>query len=177
VVNGLLYAVGGEDTATISYPSYMPTVEAYNPTTDTWTAKAPMPTARAGLAVGVIDGVLYALGGGCEGIARGNPMPTVEAYDPDTDSWTTRAAMPTVSCGGLSAGVVKGILYTVAGDGPGQSALLAYDPATDLWSRKTSMPVQRPCCRGASPRWGAAAGVANNTLYVVGGYPGQKRIK
>ena len=31
--------------------------------TDTWAAKAPMPTARAWLAAGALNGVLYAVGG------------------------------------------------------------------------------------------------------------------
>ena len=46
------------------------TVEAYDPTTLTWTAKAPMPTPRTLLAAGVIDGLIYAVGG-YNGVALG----------------------------------------------------------------------------------------------------------
>src|SRR5215469_15231054 len=57
VVNGILYAVGGYDSAA----GQLSSVEAYDPATNSWTAKAAMPTARAGLAVGVVDGVVYAI--------------------------------------------------------------------------------------------------------------------
>ena len=30
---------------------------------DTWTTKAPMPTARLGLATSVVNGIIYAIGG------------------------------------------------------------------------------------------------------------------
>jgi hypothetical protein len=39
-VNGILYAVGGTKPSVI-----LNTVEAYDPLTNTWTPKAPMPTA------------------------------------------------------------------------------------------------------------------------------------
>src|SRR6185503_14888443 len=62
-VNGVLYAVGGmKDRPCCPYP-FIATVEAYDRMTDTWTPKASMPTARADLGVGVVNGVLYAVGG------------------------------------------------------------------------------------------------------------------
>ncbi len=79
VVNGILYAVGGNDGATV-----LNAVEAYDPLAGTWATKAAMPTARDRLAVGVVNGILYAVGGysgsGSSGFA------TVEAYDPGTDT-------------------------------------------------------------------------------------------
>jgi N-acetylneuraminic acid mutarotase len=53
------------------------TVEAYDPATDTWTTKAPMPTARQGLAAAVVNGSLYAIGG-----YNGSYLSTVESYTP-----------------------------------------------------------------------------------------------
>jgi hypothetical protein len=35
------------------------TVEAYDPLTNTWTPKAPMPTARYNFGAGVVNGILY----------------------------------------------------------------------------------------------------------------------
>jgi hypothetical protein len=58
VVNGTLYAVGGYDGT-----AYLDTVEAYNPSTDTWTSVASMPTARELLGAVVVNGILYAVGG------------------------------------------------------------------------------------------------------------------
>ena len=57
-----------------------------------WTTRASMPAPRFGLAVGVVNGILYAVGGsGGDGGLQG----AVLAYDPATNSWTTKAAVPT----------------------------------------------------------------------------------
>ncbi len=61
-------------------------LEAYDPGTDAWTTKAPMPTGRDGLGVGAINGILYAVGGHSDGPvpspAEGVFWTTLEAYHP-----------------------------------------------------------------------------------------------
>src|SRR5439155_1239924 len=152
VVNGTLYAVGGNYTTG--------PVEAYDPITDMWRTKAPLPTWRYGLGVGIVNGILYAVGG-----YSGGAVGTLEAYDPATDTWTTRASMPTAR-DYVAVGVVNGILYAVGGSSPSPTGtalatLEAYDPATDTWTTKPSMPTARTAL---------AAGVFNGILYAVGGY-------
>ncbi len=86
-----------------------------------------MPTARAGLAVGVVGGLLYALGGHD---AAGNPLPAVEVYDPSTNTWATKTPMPTPRVW-LAAGVLNGVLYAVGGqdaNGAPLGTLEAYYP-------------------------------------------------
>ena len=76
MINGTLYAVGGETSGnTISAR-----VDAYDPGADVWVTKASMPTARAFLGVGVVNGLLYAVGGA--GAPGFTPLGTVEAYNP-----------------------------------------------------------------------------------------------
>src|SRR6267378_2982116 len=59
VINGQLYVAGG-CCVTFSYPfTRFNTLQVYDPTTDTWTTKAPMPVAVYGAATGVINGKLY----------------------------------------------------------------------------------------------------------------------
>ncbi len=53
-----------------------------------------MPTERARLGIGVVNGILYAVGG-----SSGGAVNTVEAYDPATDRWTTKSPMPTPRLG------------------------------------------------------------------------------
>ena len=113
-IGGVLYAVGGIKSVG---PSIAATVEAYDPASNTWTTKASMPTARHRLAVGVVNGMLYAVGGSGN---LGSPpavLATVEAYDPVSDLWTTKAAMPTARAF-LGIEVVNGLLYAVGGAGP-----------------------------------------------------------
>lgn len=158
VINGIIYAVGGQTSLFGSFA----TLEAYDPTSNSWTTKASMPTPRASHAVGVVNGVLYAIGGSPSGGLLG----TVEAYDPLTNTWTTKASMPTARRG-LAVGVVNGIIYAVGGlvftgsQVVYSNAVQAYDPVTNTWTTKASMPTGRN---------DAAIGVVNGIMYVVGGY-------
>ncbi len=123
-----------------------------------WTTKAPMPTARYGLAAGVVNGILYAHGGA----SSTSIVNTLEAYDPATSTWTTKAAMPTARFY-LAGAVVNGILYADGGalfGGVPQTTLEAYDPVTNTWTTKAAMPTAR---------WQLAVGVVNGILYAVGG--------
>ena len=65
--------------------------------TGTWMTRSSMPTPRSHLAVGEANGILNAIGGFRD---RTNPsidpfIATLEAYDPSTDTWTTKTSMPT----------------------------------------------------------------------------------
>lgn len=81
----------------------------------TWTARTPMPTARASLAVGVANGILYALGGNT--LVPEDYLSTVEAYDPTRNTWTAKARVPTARIS-FAIGVANGILYAVGALGP-----------------------------------------------------------
>ena len=63
------------------------TVEAYDPATDTWSPRSPMPEGRhaMGAALGA-DGRIYVIGGA---VSYSNPIATrsVFVYDPKTDRW------------------------------------------------------------------------------------------
>jgi N-acetylneuraminic acid mutarotase len=161
VVNGILYAVGGYSSTSASV---LATVEAYNPSTKSWTTKASMPTARSGLAVGVVNGILYAVGGNDTCCTLNRRISTLEAYDPSTNTWTTKAPMPT-SRMDLAVGVVNGILYAVGGLGTGSYLVTieSYDPSTNTWTTKASMSTER---------YGLSIGVINGILYAVGGDAG-----
>ena len=158
VVNGILYAVGGNNGN-----GWVSTVEAYDPTTNTWTTKAPMPTARGGLAVAVVNGIIYAFGGAWDGSPPCCHLSTVEAYDPATNTWTTKASMPT-GRSSLAAAVLDNKVYVVGGGTTGTSAVLStseiYNPASNTWTTGPSMPTGRAY-------FGATT--LNGILYAVGG--------
>jgi len=52
-------------------------------TTNVWTTKAPMPAPRFHLAAGIVNGVLYAVGGTS---SEGKVLTTMQAYSPGSNS-------------------------------------------------------------------------------------------
>ncbi|MHC4299081.1 MAG: kelch repeat-containing protein, partial [Planctomycetota bacterium] len=128
---------------------------------DTWTEKAPMPTARALLSTSVVDGKIYAIGG--RQYSSSSASSTVEQYDPATDTWTTKAPMPTARQW-LSTSAVNGKIYAFGGTPrtyqPAFSTVEEYDPATDTWTEKASMPTAR---------FVHSSSVVDGKIYVIGG--------
>jgi len=66
-----------------------------------------MPTARSSLAAAAVGEIIYAIGGT-------GPTNRNEAYDPSTNSWSTKANMPTARYR-LAAAAVGGIIYAIGG--------------------------------------------------------------
>ncbi len=164
VIDGKLYVAGGTDPSN----NYMvTTVRVYDPATNSWAIKAPMPTARARTGAAVINGILYVVGGGYNfaPFVFGGCLATVEAYDPATDTWTTKAPMPSARMG-MATAVINGILYAAGGATANSisafiATLEAYNPATDTWTVQAPMPT---------PKFSLAADVIGGKLYTAGGY-------
>jgi hypothetical protein len=58
-MNGMVYAVGGS----AGPAGFLNTVEAYDPSTSTWSKAPSLSTKRAFSGVGVVSAVLYVVGG------------------------------------------------------------------------------------------------------------------
>jgi len=116
VVGGKIYVIGG--WVRPGAPPGEPTTlnEEYDPQTDTWTTKAPMPTARNGLAVAVVNNRIYAIGGATDFDPWTNNLNVVEEYDPFSDTWRTVQSMPTARSL-LSAAAVGNNIYAIGGWG------------------------------------------------------------
>ena len=140
VVNGKIYAIGGITGIAGGGGPLVSIVEEYDPVTNTWAKKsAKMPTPRVMLAVSVLNGKIYTIGGGNKNVnlnSNVNPNPygvsTVEEYDPIKDVWTKKADMPTKRCG-LSTAAVNGKIYAIGGTdtipiGKGFSTVEEYTP-------------------------------------------------
>ena len=101
VVDGKIFAIGGQlQVERDEYGDLATTrVEVYDPETDTWERKADMPTARSNASVSVVGDKIYAIGGSevkkvqmPRGYTYKNKeLPTVEMYDPMTDTWTQKS--------------------------------------------------------------------------------------
>lgn len=165
VVNGKLYVIGGQVLTTPSGTAIttLGSVEEFDPASNVWAVKTPMPTPRSGLDAGVVNGKIYAIGGHIISGGTVTYYDVVEEYDPLLDAWTPRASMPTARSG-LSVNVVNDIIYAVGGRLSSNgyvSTLEAYDPATDAWESRASM---------YTPRSALSTAVVGTVLYAVGGF-------
>jgi N-acetylneuraminic acid mutarotase len=150
VYQNKIYCMGGITFATATYQNKIYRIggfsffgthnftginEVYDPASDTWETKAPMPTPRVGLTASVVDGKIYLIGGISE---DGSLLNTNEVYNPENDTWTTKAPMPTATEQCTSA-VVDNKIYVIGGGGAGDKNQM-YDPQTDSWVYRASPP-------------------------------------
>ena len=143
--------------------------EVYDPETDTWESKAPMPTARVSLEANVANGKIYLIGGYVpDNSSFGYSISNLtEVYDPSTDSWITKAPMPTAASDYASA-VVDNRIFVIGGQSgiPHSNLNQIYDPITDGWSTGAPSPsgIRYGFCAA-----GATTGVnAPKRIYVLG---------
>jgi N-acetylneuraminic acid mutarotase len=126
----------------------------YDPTTDVWTVKTPMPTPRMYFAIAVFQDAIYVIGGrGSESAYSLN-----EVYFPSNDSWVTKKSMP-VAASDIAANVFGQKIYVIWG-----SENLVYDILNDSWTNATSMP---------HPVSAYASAIFQNNIYFFGGSLGR----
>ena len=142
--------------------------QMYDPVSNRWENRSPMPTTRNHAFSGVVNNKIYVIGGrqGAGAIPVTSPTDIVEEYDPATNLWgPVKSRMPTPRSGG-GAATYNGKIYVGGGElqtrqmAAAFRALEAYDVATDTWTILPSMP---------SARHGNAAGFIGNKLHMVSG--------
>jgi N-acetylneuraminic acid mutarotase len=163
-VNGKLYVFGG--TTTDAQQSAVADVDIYDPATNTWTSGAPMLAPRYTMGAATLNGIIYLVGGYDRADGYQGRLRTVEAYDPVTDSWSTKASSPTSRGQAPGLSVLNGLLYAAGGFcfncGNALTTLEEYNPATNTWTTRLPM---------SWGRWGPVTASYNGALYVVGGSP------
>jgi uncharacterized repeat protein (TIGR01451 family) len=148
--NGKIYTLGGVVSGNV--------VQEYEPMSDSWTLRQPMPTPRYGLAAVALDGKIYALGGN-------GPSNAVEVYDPATDTWSSRAPLLTARVF-LAAAVAGGKVYAIGGSpdccgGSQTDVVEVYYPAADRWETAAPLPMALQL---------SAAVAFNGLIYTFGGF-------
>ncbi|XP_055354645.1 kelch-like protein 3 [Paramacrobiotus metropolitanus] len=155
-LNGRIYAVGGIEVDKLGT---LASVEAYDPTQETWSAVAPLPVELSGVRTVGCDGRLFVFGGDGreEDVGR-----WAFCYDPAGDTWTRLRDMliPRDFCKAIVA--PSGLIYVIGGAEVGvpSKRVDAYDRVSDQWVRKADLIVERD-----SP--GCAC--LDGKLYVLGG--------
>lgn len=162
--DGRIYAIGGYGQSVADGA-----VEAYDPSTDSWTTLASLPTPRADLGVVTAPGPdgspwIYAIGGREASNQKSNK---VEAYNPSSAIWVARSPLPEPR-EGLQVAFANGHIYAMGGINTGAASTTvrvdAYDPATDTWTTVSDMPNAHYD--------GAAASDTDGRIYVMGTFGG-----
>ena len=133
----------------------------YDPRTDSYARRQPMPLARDHTGVVAVNGLIHIIGGRVDSFHTNSNLH--HSYDPRTDAWTFRAPLPTARSGQGTVWFANRI-FVMGGEGTnrvyGQNE--AYDPATDKWESHAPM---------LTPRHGMGAVVVGDAIYVAGGGP------
>jgi N-acetylneuraminic acid mutarotase len=179
-LNDKIYAFGGFTYPDSGAAAWNPVNNAweYDPATDEWKELAPMPTKRGAAAAGVANGKIYVTGGanslpgvtenGIHPARPHNVVPTVEEYDPATNTWKTVRSLLLPRNHHVAVGVGNRVYVIggrvgaafISGTSNNVDLVEAYDPATDLWTPRARMPTARSAI---------GAGTYNNHILVAGG--------
>jgi Kelch motif protein len=166
-----VYALGGR---LFSTGTAIADVARYHAPTNTWQTLAPMPTARAAVAVAETGGGIFAIGGRSAGggPCSGGELTTVERYDLSTGTWSPKAALPSARSDAAAAAVGNKI-YLFGGCTSLPVRILdevdVYDISTNTWS---TAPADLPTAAAAFYTVGRVLTFGGGRIYVVGGTNG-----
>ena len=162
-----IYVTGGFD----SRFSDQTQTYAYDPATNTWQKRAPLPDSRSRMALVAVGGSIYAIGG----LQDGDPWPEVDRYDLASNTWALVAELPvplavTAAALGSDGRVYVFGGYTVAEPPPSDpegnylgatDRIFRYDPAGNTWA---TVPLALPTYSALQ-----AAVAINGHVYLAGG--------
>jgi N-acetylneuraminic acid mutarotase len=154
VVGQVVYVVGGFGG------SRLPTVEAYNTATDSWSPAAPLKVGKSLAAVGAFGSTLIAAGG----LSNSGVTDDTEGNNTKKDVWKALSAMPTARQGAC-AGRIGDKFYVAGGDSAAfpptpLDVLEAYDRLAKNWAALADISLAVIS---------SASAVAGGRLYCFGG--------
>lgn len=128
------------------------TMECYDPKTKTWEYRQPLKSERMLFAAVVTpDDKIYVFGGAAGmSVKRTTPiLDTVEVYDPQTDTWSSRKTMPVPIKSHDAVLGADGKISIMGGaaavKGPPLNDVFVYDPVEDSWEKGPDMRLPRAC--------------------------------
>ncbi len=135
--------------------------DIYSPATNTWSAGAPLPLPRTGLAMVRLGSLVYAIGGSG---SSGSPKSGVWAYNETTNNWTVKANLP-ADRSFLGAAASGGKIYAIGGDATAgidpTRTVYRYAPSSNTWTTVKPLPAGREGFSTATDNSGR--------IYVLGG--------
>jgi len=167
VLDGKVHLIGGAtdpapERASIGWH------EVYDPATDKWELRRPLPGARDHVGCVAHGGFIHVVGGRFNTFQYNTGLHHI--YLPQRDTWEERAPLPTPRSGHGMV-IYRGRFFCMGGEGGiierGQARdakvfgqMESYDPATNSWQRHAPMPT---------PRHAVAATTIGDWIYVAGG--------
>jgi hypothetical protein len=152
---GKIYSIAGITAAGETIAA----MQVYDVKADKWSAGPPLPVAVNHHMGAVAGGKLYVFGGQSASPTASPFVDSTFEFDPATQQWSARAAMPTARSAG-SAAVINNIIYVAGGRPPRGHDFAMYDPAQDKWTTLPDLPTARNHLVVAAMR---------GKVYVVGG--------
>ncbi|KAI8625835.1 hypothetical protein F5Y19DRAFT_448934 [Xylariaceae sp. FL1651] len=113
VVGTKFFVAGGRDHGHANFRNTTWALDLRAPEAG-WAVKSEMPTARGGLASGIIGRHIVTFGGEGNAAAASGVFPQTEAYDVECDEWTKLDPMP-VPRHGMTAASVRGSIFIAGG--------------------------------------------------------------
>lgn len=155
--NGKIYVIGGlarnQEASTLN--------QEYDPATDTWRDRRPMPFPLSHPNAAFLNGKIYVVGGFLAQVHVAAQDSNFE-YDPATDSWRILAPLK-VPRGSVGVVALNGKIHAIGGrtaDRVTSAVHEIYDPATNMWTAGAPLPKARDHF---------AAAAANGRIHVIGG--------
>jgi hypothetical protein len=153
---GELYVTGGNMVIGQSYRC-VPNTEKYSPSSDTWSAVAPLRGGRSDHCAVAVGSCMYVMGG----MIEINPgfTASVLKYDSTQDTWSEVAPMPSARYG-FAACVVGRDIYVFGDSSTGDAVpVFKFDTEAEEWDTLPPMPV---ACHYPS------ASVLDGLVYITG---------
>lgn len=157
--NGNVLAIGGESTV---YSTLLSSMEEYNPSTNSWHYKVPLPTtlSREG-AITLDNGSVLIVGGKQISTAVSG---TTYIYTPSSDPIRQVASMPGFKTYSNAVRLTDGSVIVVGGEyNVASGSVYKYDPTSGAWSTAAAL-------TGRAGYGAAMAPLSNGTAMIIGGY-------
>jgi N-acetylneuraminic acid mutarotase len=133
-----------------------------------WSEVQPVPgRGRLAATAQAVAGRIYLFGGyTVDADGSEKSLPNVDIYDPDTDTWSSGAAIPIPVDDAVSGVWADSLIYLISGwhDTGNVSYVQLYDPLRDEWHQATPIP--------GPPPFGHTGSIVGNTIvYIDGAIP------
>jgi uncharacterized protein (TIGR02145 family) len=157
-INGLFYLAGGYGPNSGGFFTALAETEVFDPSTESWSTLASMPSGRSVVYSGKIGEEFYVMGG------WPGTQNTVTKYNVQTGAWSAAPPLPSGRHNTHGACSIGGRIHCIGGKNDVFSEIYndhyVYDGNTQSWTNAAPLPIQA---------WGGAIGHTDEYIFHTGG--------